>query len=180
MSDYRELLIGCGSRRDKNLFLSHREFQNVTTIDINPDHKPDIIYDLCQLPLPLEDNSFDEIHAYEVLEHTGAQGDYRFFFAQFSDFWRILKPDGVLFATVPMHNSPWAWGDPSHTRIIQKESLIFLNQPTYTEEVGKTSISDFRYIYHADFDVLHIKEGDGILCFVIKAVKPSRITYGRD
>ena len=170
----KELLIGCGSRKEKHLFLSQREFQSVTTLDINPDHKPDIVHDLCQLPLPLVDNFFDEIHAYEVLEHTGSQGDYKFFFAQFSDFWRILKPDGVLFATVPLHNSPWAWGDPSHTRVIQKENLMFLNQPTYEKEVGKTPMSDFRYIYKEDFDIIHVREENGTLSFALKAVKPSR------
>ena len=175
MEKVKELLIGCGSRKEKLIYLNHKDFQNVTTLDINPDHKPDVLFDLCNLPLPFDDNTFDEIHAYEVLEHTGSQGDYKFFFAQFSDFWRILKPSGILFATVPMANSAWAWGDPSHTRTIQKESLIFLNQPTYEAEVGVTAMSDFRYIYRADFDITHIKEDGGTLGFAIQAVKPSRV-----
>jgi predicted SAM-dependent methyltransferase len=90
---YRELLIGCGSRREKLIFFEgKKEWENVTTLDINQDHMPDIVWDLHNIPLPFEENSFDEIHAYEVLEHTGKQGDYQFFFDQFSDFWRILKP----------------------------------------------------------------------------------------
>lgn len=172
----RELLIGCGSRRVKMIHSGNPDFQNVTTLDINPDHKPDLIWDLTDIYLPFNDDTFDEIHAYEVLEHTGAQGDYRFFFGQFSEFWRILKPGGSLFATVPMHNSVWAFGDPSHTRVIQKESLIFLNQPTYTREVGVTPISDFRYIYQADFDITYCSEENGTLGFALQAVKPSRCT----
>lgn len=176
MEKVKELLIGCGSRRIKLIHGKHKEFQDVITLDINPDHKPDVVFDLTDLPLPFDDNTFDEIHAYEVLEHTGSQGDYKFFFAQFSDFWRILKPDGILFATVPMHNSVWAWGDPSHTRTIQKESLIFLNQPTYTAEVGVTAISDFRYIYQADFDIDYCQDDGNTLGFALKAIKPSRTT----
>ena len=54
-----------------------------------------------KLPLPFDNDTFDEIHAYEVLEHVGKQGDYIFFFAQFSDLYRILKPNGLLVAMSP-------------------------------------------------------------------------------
>lgn len=170
----KELLIGCGSRRVKLIHNGDMEFHDVTTLDINSDHKPDLVYDLCELPLPFDDETFDEIHAYEVLEHTGVQGDYKFFFAQFSDFWRLLKPDGKMFVTVPSINSPWLWGDPSHTRAMPKESLLFLSQPNYDAEVGKTPMSDFRNIYKADFDVIHLSENETTVGFVLQAIKPSR------
>ena len=109
----KELLIGCGSTRRKNYFPSgDPNWHDLTTLDINPDHKPDIVWDLNKIPLPFDDNVFDEIHAYEVLEHTGRQGDHKFFFAQFTDFWRILKSNGYLIASVPFWASPWAWADP--------------------------------------------------------------------
>ena len=176
MEDRRELLIGCGSQRTKIINDGDPTFRNLTTLDINADHKPDVIHDLCDVPLPFAQDTFDEIHAYEVLEHTGAQGDYKFFFAQFGDFWRILKPNGRLFATVPKLSSPWLWGDPSHTRALPKENLIFLSQPNYDERVGSTPMSDFRYIYKADFEVVHISESEDLLGFVIQAIKPSRCT----
>jgi hypothetical protein len=115
----------------------------------------------------------DEIHAYEVLEHCGSQGDYKFFFRQFSDFWRVLKPGGVLLGTVPLPTSVWAWGDPSHTRVIPKESFTFLVQPSYSQ-VGKTAMSDFRSIYKADFDIIHLHENGDVLEFALRAVKPAR------
>lgn len=171
----RELLIGCGSRREKILSRGSNSWVNLTTLDINPTHNPDIVHDLNELPLPFEADTFDEIHAYEVLEHTGRQGDAKFFFGQFSEFWRILKPDSVLCATVPHWQSPWAWGDPSHTRVIQIESLFFLSQPHYTERVGKSPMSDFRDIYKADFNLEWSKTDNGCFMFVLRAVKPSRI-----
>jgi len=177
VNDKKELLIGCGSRREKVIHDGNPEWNNLTTLDINRDHKPDIVWDLCNIPYSVfEDNTFDEIHAYEVLEHTGSQGDYKFFFAQFSEFWRILKPGGFLMATCPNINSPWVWGDPSHTRVIQKESLIFLDQSEYTRQIGKTSMSDFRYIYKADFKCVHLDfQTDDTLKFALQAVKPSRL-----
>lgn len=174
----KELLIGCGSRMDK-LFDMHGVepgWHDLTRLDINSDHNPDVVWDLTKLPLPFEDNTFDEIHAYEVLEHTGSQGDYKFFFAQFDEFYRILKPDGFIIATVPVWNSIWAFGDPSHTRTIQAESLIFLDQSIYTERVGISPMSDFRYIYKSDFKLLDHKTADMTFAFVLQAIKPSRIS----
>lgn len=170
-----ELLLGCGSNHVKKLVYQGRsEWDGLVTIDIEASHKPDMVHDIHNT-LPFADNSASEIHAYEVLEHCGKQGDYVFFFKQFSDFWRVLKHEGVLIGTVPLPSSPWAWGDPSHTRVIPKESFIFLHQPAYKAQVGKTAMSDFRSTYKADFDIVHLKENGDILEFVIKAIKPSRI-----
>lgn len=169
-----ELLLGCGSSRVKKLHQRGRsEWTGLVAIDLEPRHNPDVVHDI-NLPLPFPDDSADEIHAYEVLEHCGTQGDYKFFFAQWSDFWRVLKPAGVFFGTVPLPTSVWAWGDPSHTRVIPKESFVFLSQPQYCQ-VGKTAMSDFRSIYKADFDIIHLHENGDVLEFALQAVKPSRI-----
>jgi SAM-dependent methyltransferase len=168
----KELLIGCGSSREKKIYLPGQEdWNDLITLDINANHKPDVVFNLNDLILPFEENSFDEIHAYEVLEHTGQQGDYRFFFAQFEEFYRILKPKGKFFATVPTPTSPWAWGDPSHTRIFCKEWLTFLRQKSYEEQVGVTSLSDFRYIYKADFEIILAQEQNDTLYFIVEANK---------
>lgn len=167
----KELLIGCGSMRDKRLVCDKTDtWSNLTTLDYNPAHKPDHIWDLNIGTLPFNDNTFDEIHAYEVLEHTGAQGDYKFFFKQFADFWRVLKPNGHFLATCPSRHSVWAYGDPSHTRVLQKEQLIFLDQDEYSQ-VGTTSMSDFRSIYKANFKAVYVKEDDESFQFILKAIK---------
>jgi len=172
----RELLIGCGSDRQKKVFIpDHPKWSNLVTLDHNPDHKPDIVHDLEKLPLPFEDNRFDEIHAYEVLEHIRTQGDWRGFFADFSEYWRILKPGGLLIGTCPMWNSKWAWGDPSHRRIVGVEQFTFLNQEEYTKQVGKTPMNDFRHWYKADFALRLANQQNGQLVFVLQAIKPSRI-----
>ncbi len=166
----KELLIGCGANREKRLHtVGAEEWSGLITLDNNLDHKPDVLWDLMQMPLPFADNEFDEIHAYEVLEHTGAQGDYRFFFAQWSEFWRIMKPNGLFFGTVPSLNSIWAWGDPSHTRVIPPAQFNFLNQEYY-KNVGSTPMSDFRSIYKADLKLGALEEGESTK-FVLQAHK---------
>lgn len=194
---YRELLIGCGHARDKRFEFSAAEaarvgvcpipteWQNLTTLDHNADVKPDIIWDLNETPWvhalgtprsPFTDSSFDEIHAYEVLEHLGQQGDAASFFAHFSEIWRLLKPGGYLCATVPSLKSPWLWGDPSHRRAISRESLVFLDQSEYTNQVdgGKSPMTDFRNLYTGDFRLVYAEDDETTLRFVLQAVKPAR------
>jgi SAM-dependent methyltransferase len=137
---------------------AHKEFENVTTLDNNVDHLPDVLWDLNEFPYPFEDNTFDEIHAYEVLEHIGTQGDYRHFFKEFEEYARILKPQGSFFGSTPLWNDMWAWGDPSHTRVINSGSLVFLDQSEYERQIGKTPMSDFRFCYKADLRVAFTEE----------------------
>lgn len=172
------------------------EFENLVTLDKYASHNPDITFDLTwigtkvgrnhrgfivdiptpwKIPLPsgdpTPDNTYDEIHAYEVLEHIGAQGDAKLFFDQFTEFHRILKPGGLMFASCPSWHSPWAWGDPSHTRILTVGTLSFLSQIEYAKQVGVTPMSDFRSIYKADFEVITADESTDTFLFIIKAIK---------
>lgn len=189
-NEYRELLLGCGHSREKRIIIPSNDpfsdkWVNLTTLDIDPECKPDIVFDLSTLaddwlPDPnfaegdryLAPNSFNEIHAYEVLEHCGAQGDYTLFFAQFREFWRVLKPDGYFCATVPDWKSIWAWGDPGHTRVINLGTLVFLSKSQYERQLGKTAMSDYRSLMgDMDFELVrHCTRGE-LFEFVLRAVK---------
>jgi hypothetical protein len=119
-----ELLLGCGHSRVKRMGLPGQptEFQDLVTCDNNKSCEPDFLGDLNQEywdffhDVGTNSNLFTEIHAYEVLEHLGQQGDMHSFFSTFANIWRLLVPDGYLFATVPSRYSDWLWGDPGHTR----------------------------------------------------------------
>lgn len=171
------LLLGAGASLKKWIRTPHGEadFKDLTTLDINSEHNPDVVYDLNILPLPFGDAEFDEIHAYEVLEHLGRQGDWRFFFKEWSEYYRILKPGGLFVGSVPAIDSPWVWGDPSHTRLISTDTFLFLDQDQYKKQVGVTPMSDFRFCYKGDFHLRWTKVDGGRLFFVLEAIKPSRI-----
>ena len=172
MGGVSELLIGCGnSRRRKMPLHGRREWLGLVTMDHDPNCGADIVHDLDVTPWPIEADTFDEVHAYEVLEHLGAQGDWRAFFRHFGEIWRVLKPGGYLCATVPSYKSQWAWADPSHTRIIAPGTLVFLSQREYREQVGKTAMTDFRHTWTGDFETEHTADDGESHVFVLRAVK---------
>jgi len=51
-------------------------------------------------PLPLPDNSFDVICSYDVFEHVGSPERV------IQECWRLLRPDGVLYAVFPPFHHP--------------------------------------------------------------------------
>ena len=159
--------MGCGSRTEKDLSMGDPAFHDLVRLDINKDHNPDVVWDLRNHPLPFADEAFDEIHAYQVLEHLANQGDYEFFFEEFTEYHRILKPGGFFCASVPV--GIWQWGDPSHRRAITAETLIFLDQSSY-DQVGQTSMSDFRHIYKANFKLIFSQEDESGYYFILQRV----------
>ena len=167
-----QLLVGCGHTRDKRMGVSGTDgWNHLVTLDTNPKVNPDVVWDLNTMPYPFEDNTFSEVHAYEVLEHCGTQGDFRFFFDQFYEFWRILRPRGLMFITVPSPLSCWAWGDPSHRRVIPIESFVFLGQAEYERQKGKTAMSDLRDFWKGDFKVIEACNVQGQARVVLEAIK---------
>lgn len=169
------LIIGAGSSKDLRAPTPLVNLvPKITTLDIEPRHKTDVVWDLNVLPWPFEDNSYDEIHAYEVLEHLGTQGDAKAFFAHFWEIYRILKPMGYLAGSCPRADSMWAWGDPSHRRVINEGTFTFLDQTQYAQQVGKTAMSDFRSIWKGDFHAEALQRTDDQLYFLLQAHKPAR------
>ena len=174
-----QILLGCGRSRARRVRPEgdDRDFTELVTLDMHPGVGADVVHNLERMPYPFADDSADEIHAYDVLEHLGAQGDWLGLLRQFAELWRILKPGGLICATVPRADSPWAWGDPGHTRVISLETLGFLSQAIYADELdgpNPTNRSDYRPWYRADFDLVGAQALDVQLAFILRAVKPSR------
>lgn len=86
------LVIGIGPSR----IFSDKIFPSgYKTLDINPDFAPDYVADLQSLPL--EDESTDIVLCFRVLEHV-------FDVAKaLKEIKRILRPDGILFLSVPIY-----------------------------------------------------------------------------
>jgi len=167
----KTLLLGAGRRKNKMIWKEGdtQEFKGkVIRLDINKDVEPNIIWDLNNHPLPFKDREFDEIHAYHILEHLAHQGDWRFFFNEWNEYYRILKPNGLFIGVVPTPYSKWAWGDPGHTRLFPKEYFTFLDQDSYKLIDKNNPLTDYRFIYKGDFKLDFLDETDRInMAFIL-------------
>lgn len=168
----KELLIGCGHRRER-ILPGPGPWECLTTLDNNEACKPDVVFDLNLAPYPFLADEFDEIHAYDVLEHVGAAGAPSTLLDVFSELWRILKPGGMLYGITPWWSSEWAWADPGHGCVIAPGTLLFLSQAEYAARVGKGPMSDYRetYMYKADFNIARSMRIDDSHVFWLQAVK---------
>ena len=72
--------------------------------------------------------------------------------------------------SVPKWDTEWAWGDPGHTRVITVGTMIFLDQNSYTQ-IGKSTMTDYRDIYKADFKLVSHQQNSGRNFFVLMAKK---------
>lgn len=90
-----------GSRLSRALTKDNTGIELVST-DIDPERKPDIVCDVCDMPFP--DNSFDAVFLIEVLEHVHNPPK------ALSEISRVLKPGGTLIFSVPfifpLHDRP--------------------------------------------------------------------------
>lgn len=183
MTRKRVLLLGAGHSRDKLIvhdqLTPENDFSGVDLVihDFDPDvTDATLTFDLEWLPYPIGDNLYDEIHAYEVLEHTGSQGAAVFFFDQFRELWRALKPGGVLALSVPIWNSPTALGVPDHKRVLPPGIFGFLSAEYEKRFEGVTGVGDYRkYRREMDFRIIAVREHAGTQrCFVLmQALKAS-------
>lgn len=154
----RVLDVGCGSGRDSNL-LSHRGYE-VTGIDlsskllaIGKKRFPQIRFaNENLLHTSIENESFDGIWSHASLVHLESMEELRL---AFSEFWRILKPNGVLHVFVKANTD-------------SRDSKIILDNRTgderffryYTQEQLKSAAanSDFSIIKLYQFEDPHSPE----------------------
>lgn len=82
--------------------------KNVVRLDISSETGADVIWDLNVVPYPFNDDEFDSIECFDVIEHVDNIPRVM------QECSRILKNDGVLQITTPHYSSANSYIDPTH------------------------------------------------------------------
>ncbi|MBE0604416.1 MAG: class I SAM-dependent methyltransferase [Deltaproteobacteria bacterium] len=86
--------------------------------------------------IPFEDDFFDSVSAYDFLEHVPRslylpeQGKMRLPFVELmNEIWRVLKNNGLFYASTPCYPYQEAFVDPTHVNYITEKSHIYFTRP---------------------------------------------------
>ena len=132
MEEIKILDIGCGNKKT----------EGAIGIDIADIPGVDVVHDLNQVPYPFEDESFDEVHMLDVIEHLNEV------IPVMNECHRLLKPGGKLFIRVVYWNHKYAWSDPTHVRAFSEVSFEFFvgdRRDYYTKKQFRELEIDYIY-----------------------------------
>jgi SAM-dependent methyltransferase len=115
--------LGCGLN-PKNPF--HAEHAYGIDIRDNPS-KHIKCADLTVEPIPFEDNAFDFITAFDIIEHIPRViylPSRRFPLVELmNEVWRTLKPNGYFLSHTPVYPYSAIFGDPTHVSVLTHETF---------------------------------------------------------
>jgi len=107
--------VGCGSAK----------FPGAVGMDISSETEADIVHDLDLFPYPIDDDSFDEILAQDVIEHVAEP------IRMFDEFHRIAKTGAKIQLRTPHFSSVLAYGDPTHRHYFSTIAIRSFAEPRF-------------------------------------------------
>jgi len=91
-----------------NLGCGKKPIDGSINLDVSADVGADVVHDLNETPWPFVNDTFEEIHAYDVLEHVHDV------VIALEEIHRIARPGAVLHVTVPHFSCANAFTDVTH------------------------------------------------------------------
>jgi SAM-dependent methyltransferase len=107
-------------------------------LDILPLSGVDVVADIELGTLPFRANAFDQVAAFNFLEHLADLPHVM------KETHRILKPQGIAHIRVPHFTHRGAYGDPTHKRFFSYDTFFYF-------------VTGFRWNYMFDFGFSGIK-----------------------
>lgn len=167
------LMLGLGSVKPTRRITVMGGEPEWTTLDIDPDLKPDIVFDLNNLRhehhIPIGREAFGEIHSYSTLDQHGVQGDFMGWFREFGEYHRILKPGGLFCCIVAASNGPYTWADPGCKRVIHSVNVKYLTKDFY-KLLGENGpgLTDYRKYVQGWWRLVYAQNKDGAFTFILQ------------
>lgn len=102
--------IGCGKRKVE---------PDAIGIDISPDSAADVVWNLDDIPWPLESNRFTRIHMSHIIEHVDDA------LQAMAEVHRVAQDGARVFVTTPHFSSHNSYTDPTHKRHLTAASFEY-------------------------------------------------------
>lgn len=131
--------VGCGTRKAE---------PDAVGIDVSPRSSADIIWDLDQLPWPLESDTFDRIHMSHIVEHV------RDFSRMMMEIYRVGRDGADVFIVTPHFSSHNSYTDPTHLRHLSARSFQYFTGEDFATFAGSTvrfSIQELELTFGKNF-----------------------------
>ena len=130
----KKVNLGCGRKR----------LPDCVNVDRVAEVQPDVVHDLDLHPYPFAEASFDEVHAYDVIEHLA---DIVAFMREIS---RIARPGAKVIVTTPHFSCANAFTDPTHRHQLSYFSLDYFTRDHPWNFYGDTgfAIAKRSLIFH--------------------------------
>ncbi len=145
--------LGCGKRKKPG----------AVGIDIASIPGVDIIADVMK-PLPLRDNSVDEIVASHIVEHVDDFLDFM------GEVWRVCKPGALVYFRFPHGSSKYVtWKDPTHKRGVFLATFEYFDPNTFDGKAwgyyhpAKFEITERRINFNMNSDIWETQRARRIL-----------------
>ena len=119
------LNLGCGRKR----------VPGAVNLDRTAASAPDVVHDLDVQPWPFDDDRFDRVYAFDVIEHLADV------VAAMEELHRICRDGASIEITVPHFSSGNAFTDPTHRHFFSRFSFDYFDP---AHEFGFYSAARFR------------------------------------
>lgn len=106
----RVLNLGCGLKR----------LPDAINLDVTPDTNPDVVHDLNCVPWPFPDDHFQEVLAYDVIEHLDDT------ISVLEEIHRVSRQGAIVRITVPHFSCANAFTDPTHRHYFGRFSFDYV------------------------------------------------------
>lgn len=100
-SKNRKEILNLGSGKDTTT-------QATVTVDLISETNPDVVHDLNKLPWPLKNDFFDEVYAFDVVEHLED------LVKTMEEIHRVSKNGAKVTITTPHYSCSNSYTDPTH------------------------------------------------------------------
>lgn len=135
-----------------NIGSGYKRYPGFINIDGDHNCNPDILMRIDQEPIPLEDNSVDEVRLEHILEHLPTDA----FFHVMKEIYRVCAHGAIIRIVVPNPRHDIFLADFEHCRPIIAEGLRLLSKSYNQHHIDTNgSSSGYGIRYNIDFELIH-------------------------